>query len=174
MQGSDFAFATDCFVRSLPPLDTLGRSYSPTAVRDPSPSRPRASPPAPRPSPPSPQTLSTFAGDFRAWKAQIAAQYNGVTLGVKVLELGKDDKSADFRKKSVVGKLPLLETPDGVIFESNAIARFVAKIRRDTELSGRTFFEAAQVDAWLVRSAQPPFLVARARRVRGARAALSR
>ena len=36
-----------------------------------------------------------------------------------------------------------------MLTESNAIARFVARIRRDTELYGRTFFEAAQVDSWV-------------------------
>lgn len=33
----------------------------------------------------------------------------------------------------------------GVLFESNAIARYVARIRRDTELLGRSFFESGQV-----------------------------
>ena len=37
----------------------------------------------------------------------------------------------------------------GVIFESNAIARYVARLRRDTELTGRSFFETAQVDSWV-------------------------
>lgn len=47
------------------------------------------------------------------------------------------------------GKLPLLETAHGSLFESNAIARYIARIRRDTDLSGRTFFESAQVESWL-------------------------
>jgi len=66
--------------------------------------------------------------------------------------VGKDDRTDAFRAKSVVAKLPLLETPDGALFESNAIARYIAKIRRDTELTGKTFFESAQVDAWQVSS----------------------
>ena len=33
----------------------------------------------------------------------------------------------------------------GCIFESNAIARYVARMRRDTELYGVSFFESAQV-----------------------------
>ncbi len=73
-----------------------------------------------------------------------------MNLAVKVLEVGKDDRTEAFRAKSVVAKLPLLETPDGALFESNAIARYIAKIRRDTELTGKTFFESAQVDAWQV------------------------
>ena len=75
-----------------------------------------------------------------------------MNLAVKVLEVGKDDRTDAFRAKSVVAKLPLLETPDGALFESNAIARYIAKIRRDTELTGKTFFESAQVDAWQVSS----------------------
>ena len=37
----------------------------------------------------------------------------------------------------------------GCIFESNAIARHVARMRRDTELLGVSFFESGQVDAWM-------------------------
>ena len=47
-------------------------------------------------------------------------------------------------------RLPVLVTPAGAVLgASNAIARYLAKVRRDTELAGRTFFEAAQVDSWL-------------------------
>lgn len=37
----------------------------------------------------------------------------------------------------------------GCIFESNAIARYVARARRDTEFCGSTFFETGQVDSWV-------------------------
>ena len=82
------------------------------------------------------------------YKALAAAAYNGVA--VKTVYL--DDKSAASNaavKESAMGKIPLLTTPTGSISESNAIARYLARIRRDTELSGRTFFESAQVDSWL-------------------------
>jgi glutathione S-transferase len=36
------------------------------------------------------------------------------------------------------------------IFESNAIARYVARMRRDTELTGVSFFESAQVDRYMM------------------------
>jgi elongation factor 1-gamma len=61
----------------------------------------------------------------------------------------KDTAKPDFLAKSPAGKLPVLDTPRGSLFESNAIARYVAKIRRDTELTGATFFESSQVDAWM-------------------------
>lgn len=94
-------------------------------------------------------TLSTFAGDFRALKALIAAEYNGVTINNATVELGKDNVKPEFLAKNPTGKLPFLETAQGVLFESSAIARYVARIRRDTELLGRSFFEAGQVDAWV-------------------------
>lgn len=61
------------------------------------------------------------------------------------VELGKDNVKPEFLAKNPTGKLPFLETPHGVLFESSAIARYVARIRRDTELLGKSFFEAGQV-----------------------------
>jgi elongation factor 1-gamma len=75
----------------------------------------------------------------------VAAAYNGVAL--KVVEVASGDKVPG--GGAPLGKLPVLVTPGGALFESNAIARFVARIRRDTELAGRTFFESAQVDSWM-------------------------
>lgn len=94
-------------------------------------------------------SLSTYRGDFRALKALIAARYNEVEIKQVDLELNKDNLKPEFLAKNPTGKVPMLETPHGVLFESNAIARYVARIRRDTELYGRTFFESSQVDAWL-------------------------
>ncbi len=68
--------------------------------------------------------------------------------------MGKDNVKPEFLAKSPAGKVPVLDTPSGSLFESNAIARYVAKIRRDTELAGKTFFEQAQVDAWMDFCAQ--------------------
>jgi len=82
------------------------------------------------------------------YKALAAAAYNGVA--VKTVYLDEKGLSSNAAVKgSAMGKVPLLATPTGSISESNAIARYLARIRRDTELSGRTFFESAQVDSWL-------------------------
>jgi len=37
----------------------------------------------------------------------------------------------------------------GAVFESNAIARYIARMRSDTELLGRSFFDKAVVDSWM-------------------------
>jgi len=93
--------------------------------------------------------LYSFKGDFRAMKALIAAQYNGVTIERPAFNLDADAKSPEFLAKSPLGKVPVLETPEGSIFESNAIARYVARLRRDTNLYGKSFFDSAQVDSWV-------------------------
>jgi len=94
-------------------------------------------------------TLYTYPGNFRAFKILIAAEYNGVAIDVPAFEMMKDNKTPEFLAMSPLGKVPVLKTPQGALFESNAIARYVARMRRDTDLYGATFFASAQVDAWI-------------------------
>ena len=93
--------------------------------------------------------LYTDLGNFRAFKILIAAEYNSVAIEVPEFDAKTDSKKPEFLKKSPLGRVPVLETAQGSIFESNAIARYVARIRNDTELYGTTFFESAQVDSWI-------------------------
>ena len=88
---------------------------------------------------------------FRAFAALIAAEYNGIEV----------DISTDLAAASLspTGKLPLLEVSNKAgatsrIFSSQAIARYLAGIRRDTGLVGGTFAEQASVDMWVDFSAQ--------------------
>lgn len=93
--------------------------------------------------------LFVDAGNFRAFKILIAAEYAGVNIEIPEFKLGSDNTNEEFRKKSPLGKVPVLQTNNGNIFESNAIARYVARLRPDAELFGTTFFEYAQVDSWM-------------------------
>jgi len=93
--------------------------------------------------------MYTYEGDFRSIKVRVAARYNGVEISMPEFKVGEDNETPAFREKSPLGKVPVLDTPEGSLFESSAIARYVARLRRDTELSGRTFFESGQVDAWV-------------------------
>jgi elongation factor 1-gamma len=88
-------------------------------------------------------TLYTYPGNYRAHKIQIAAAYNGVTLDVQ------DSKDL----QTLFNKPPVLATPQGHLFESNAIARYVAGLNTSTNLNGDNFFEAAQVQQWIDFSA---------------------
>jgi len=72
-----------------------------------------------------------------------------VDITIPDFKLGQDNKTAEFLKLSPLGKVPVLQTPSGAIFESNAISRYVARLRRDTELTGASFFDSAQVDSWI-------------------------
>jgi len=94
-------------------------------------------------------TLYTNPGNFRAFKILIAAEYNNVQINVPDFEVTKDNVTEEFLKKSPLGKVPVLETPQGSLFESNAIARYIARMRRDTELTGASYFESGQVDSWI-------------------------
>ena len=81
--------------------------------------------------------------------ALIAAQYNQVYIHVPAFEMGKENKSEAYLKMNPNGKVPVLKTPEGAIFESTAIARYVARLRRDTGLMGNTLIEEAHVDQWI-------------------------
>jgi len=94
-------------------------------------------------------TLYTDKGNFRSFKVLIAAEYNGAELDIPDFKVGTDNKSAAFLAKSPMGRVPCLTTPKGSLFESGAIARYVAGLRRDTELLGCSFFDSAQVDSWV-------------------------
>ena len=93
--------------------------------------------------------LHTYPGNFRAFKILIAAEYNGLEIDVPPFKMLEENRSAEFLAISPLGKVPVLVTPQGSIFESNAIARYVARVRRDTELYGATFFESGQIDSWI-------------------------
>ena len=89
-------------------------------------------------------TLHAPPADFRAIKSLIAAEYNGIAVTVPEF----DPVVASSLSPS--GKVPVLETGSGVIFESNAIARYIAKTRRDTGLTGDgSALEEGVVDSWI-------------------------
>ncbi|KAL7692643.1 putative elongation factor 1B gamma, S-crystallin, glutathione S-transferase [Plasmopara halstedii] len=97
--------------------------------------------------------LYTYPGNYRAFKVLIAAEYNGINIELPEFDMAKDTKSAAFKSKTPIGKVPLLETEEGCIFESGAIARYIARLRPDLGLYGKTFFESGQIDGWIDFSA---------------------
>eukprot|EP00735_Rhodelphis_limneticus_P009194 TRINITY_DN2601_c1_g1::TRINITY_DN2601_c1_g1_i1::g.19461::m.19461 TRINITY_DN2601_c1_g1::TRINITY_DN2601_c1_g1_i1::g.19461 ORF type:complete len:458 (+),score=223.10,sp/P26641/EF1G_HUMAN/43.08/4e-111,EF1G/PF00647.14/3.3e-40,GST_N/PF02798.15/1.1e-16,GST_N/PF02798.15/8.6e+03,GST_C/PF00043.20/2.8e-12,GST_C/PF00043.20/9.1e+03,GST_N_3/PF13417.1/2.5e-10,GST_N_2/PF13409.1/3.2e-10,GST_C_3/PF14497.1/3.8e-09,GST_C_3/PF14497.1/4.5e+03,GST_C_2/PF13410.1/1.7e-05,DUF1510/PF07423.6/0.011,Ycf1/PF05758.7/0.029,NARP len=98
-----------------------------------------------------PMKLYTYPENPRALKALVAAQYNGVNIEiVSNFQFGVTNRTAEFLSYNPFGKVPTLVTEDGQgIFESNAIARYVARIRNDTGLFGQTFAESGKVDSWI-------------------------
>lgn len=83
-------------------------------------------------------------------KILIVAKYGEVDLQVTPdFKLGQDNKTEEFLKKNPLGKVPVLETEEGTIWESNAIARYVARLDQNTHLLGSNEYENGLVDQWL-------------------------
>jgi elongation factor 1-gamma len=94
-------------------------------------------------------TLYTFPGNFRAYKAQIAAQYSGAQLSVASedkFKMNDTNRSEEYVKKFPTGKVPAYENDAGVyLFESNAIAHYLS----NEQLRGKTPAEQSQVLQWI-------------------------
>ncbi|XP_071703418.1 elongation factor 1-gamma 2-like [Rutidosis leptorrhynchoides] len=74
-------------------------------------------------------TLIMHAGrrNRNVYKALIVAEYVGVEVKMcDNFKVGVSNRSSEFIKMNPLGHFPVLETPYGPIFESNAIARYVA------------------------------------------------
>nr|QLM00657.1 translation elongation factor gamma chain [Ziziphora clinopodioides subsp. bungeana] len=83
-------------------------------------------------------------------KTLIVSEYNGVKVELaKDFKLFVSNKTPEFVKMNPIGKMPVLETPDGPIFESNAIARYVAKLNPDSNLFGSSTIEYGQIEQWI-------------------------
>lgn len=87
------------------------------------------------------------------FKALIAAEYVGVKIELTPsFQIGVTNTTPEFLKLNPLGKVPVLETPEGAIFESNAIARYVARLK-DVGLFGTSAFEQGQIEQWIDFSA---------------------
>lgn len=94
--------------------------------------------------------IFSYPGNPNAFKALIAARFGTVWIEYPSFEMGKDNKKPEFLELNPLGKVPVLKTPQGAIFESNAIARYVARVGRDsTGLLGATPYEQSLVDQWI-------------------------
>jgi len=92
--------------------------------------------------------LFTSANSHEAAKALIVSQYNGIRIEVPEFNAGVDNKTPEFLQQNPTGSLPTLETESGFIFEGNAIARYIARLK-DTNLYGKSPFETSSIDSWL-------------------------
>ncbi|XP_071701641.1 elongation factor 1-gamma 1-like [Rutidosis leptorrhynchoides] len=81
-----------------------------------------------------------------AFKTLIAAEYVGVEVKISdIFQNGVLNMSSEFRMHPI-GRFPVLETPDGPVFESNAIARYVAY---GSPLFGSSPIEYGQIEQWI-------------------------
>ncbi|KAJ3670812.1 hypothetical protein LUZ60_008238 [Juncus effusus] len=100
------------------------------------------------------RVLYAEQGNKNAYKSLIAAEYCGVKVK-HVEEYEMSDKTHLFLNDHVfvgrnrVGKVPVLETLEGPIVESNAMARYVAKVKDGSTLCGSSAFEFVQIEQWM-------------------------
>jgi len=98
-------------------------------------------------------TIYSYANNPRVAKSLIAAQYNNVKVNVKTdIEMGKFNKSKDYLSKFPFGKVPAFESKEGNIYESNAIAYYIASLKKDSGLLGASPIQAAQIQQYVCMS----------------------
>ncbi|XP_061786689.1 elongation factor 1-gamma [Nerophis lumbriciformis] len=95
-------------------------------------------------------TLYTYPENWRAFKAQISAQYSGASLKVAssapAFTFGQTNRTPAFLNNFPLGKVPAYQGDDGFcLFESNAIAHYLS----NDVLRGATLQAAAQVLQWV-------------------------
>ncbi|XP_023922616.1 uncharacterized protein LOC112034062 isoform X2 [Quercus suber] len=65
-----------------------------------------------------------------SYKTLITAEYTSVKVELAPnFEMGVSNKPLEFIKMKPTGKVPVVETPDGPVFESSAIARYVTRLK---------------------------------------------
>ncbi|XP_060935246.1 elongation factor 1-gamma [Limanda limanda] len=95
-------------------------------------------------------TLYSYPENWRAFKAQIAAQYSGARLKIAssspAFTFGQTNRTPAFLSNFPLGKVPAYQGDDGFcLFESNAIAHYLS----NEALRGATPQAAAQVLQWV-------------------------
>eukprot|EP00158_Paraphelidium_tribonemae_P001355 Partr_v1_DN24295_c0_g1_i1_m36562 putative Elongation factor len=91
-------------------------------------------------------TIHSFPYYPRVYMAQIAAKYAGVELDIPAdFEFGVTNRTPEYLAKFPYGKAPAMETTEGPLYESEAIAYYVAISNPDAKLLGSTNYEKARV-----------------------------
>jgi glutathione S-transferase len=77
----------------------------------------------------------------------------GIDVPCVGLEIHKENRTPEFRKKNPIGTLPVLELDDGTcLSESLAICRYFEELHPEPRLFGSTPLERAEVEMWTRRA----------------------
>ena len=97
------------------------------------------------------QKLYSYPGNYRTFKALIAAKYAGVEIELPPFQFGVENHAPAWKALCPKSMVPALVTKDGHgLQESNAIARYVALQTADGQkLLGSTAYEQALVAAFV-------------------------
>ena len=109
-----------------------------------------------------------FPGNTLVNCCRVVAKLAGKTVDL-VIDTDEERKAASYKAFNPTNKFPILETPEGNIQESHAIAKFLA--HGHATLLGANAVERAQIDSWLnwvqsgvLQSAMPAFYAILGRR----------
>jgi len=89
--------------------------------------------------------------NYKTHRILVAAQYAGVDVTVEHFHPSgqSEEVLAEYRKKNPNLLVPTLETPEGYLYETNAIVRHVARSGENSTIYGKNDFEKAQIDQYL-------------------------
>jgi len=94
--------------------------------------------------------IYAYPGNVNSQKAQIAGLYGGINIEMSEnFKIGVDNKTPEFLKWNPNGQVHTMVGPDGPVWESNAMARYVARKGSDKALLGSNDYEASCVDQWI-------------------------
>lgn len=77
-------------------------------------------------------------------KTSITANYAGVSIDIQDIALGSDNRTAEYLSKFPFGKIPAMDCAEGPLYESNALAFYLAA-KHAPALLGQNAYEQAQV-----------------------------
>jgi elongation factor 1-gamma len=91
-------------------------------------------------------SLLVDAGNSKAFKILVAAEFSGLDISVPAFSVGEDNKKSDFTSKSPSGKVPVLDCPAGSLSGSNTIAAYVAE---NSAIYPSDAFTKAKIGSWV-------------------------
>lgn len=71
-------------------------------------------------------TIYSYPENVRVYKSLIAAQYGNVDVDVTTVQIGTDTAKPEFLAKFPLGKVPTMDTPEGPLYESDAMSYYFA------------------------------------------------
>jgi len=94
--------------------------------------------------------MHCYPESTNAGKAVIAGNFGGIKIEYpQNFKFGVDNKTVEFLRKNPNGEVPVLDAPEGPIYESNAIAKYITRKGNDKGLYGANEYEASLIDQWI-------------------------
>jgi len=102
-------------------------------------------------------TIHGGATNANVWKSIIAARYAGVEIKRgEDFQMGVTNKTPEYLAKNPFGLVPVMDTPEGPLYESNTCARYVARAG-NSKIYGGSNYQISLIDQGLdvIRSLEP-------------------